>query len=383
MKKGMNLQELATELTRQKDEKLDYVIDNAQVAMDVVTETREVRNDHGETVEQTIEVPKIVIPQVNDDPISTGFTDHAGGQIATFTGIGTRYFRKMQEDSPDLLATNVNHWLQRNGEKRRMWRTLDGQCRAFLSDRYLRLDNDIVAQLALEVLLEAKGEGMEVDFRSLNVTPRNLYIKAIFPQTEKAVKVGDPVQFGVIITNSEIGGGSLKIRPFVERLVCTNGMTSNRYEQGVVRRHLGSKIAEDGVVYRQETIELAAQATLAQCRDAITTFSQREFYDNILNDMRQAAESTQIEHPRAGAEVLSNTLGLSQNEADNVLINLIQDGDFSRWGALNAVTKIANECEDYDRASELEELGGKVLHFGKRDWDRIAQAEPKRQKVAA
>ena len=39
------------------------------------------------------------------------------------------------------------------------------------------------------------------------------------------VKVGDAISFGAIITNSEVGMGSITVTPFCMRLVCTNDIT--------------------------------------------------------------------------------------------------------------------------------------------------------------
>ena len=41
------------------------------------------------------------------------------------------------------------------------------------------------------------------------------------------VKQGDTVQAGIIISNSEVGLGSLSLRTFLYRLVCLNGMILN------------------------------------------------------------------------------------------------------------------------------------------------------------
>jgi hypothetical protein len=41
---------------------------------------------------------------------------------------------------------------------------------------------------------------------------------------------------------------------------------------------------------------------------------------------------------------------------------------------LNAVTNLANDTESYDRATELEFLGGQVLDLNPSQWERIAVA---------
>ena len=61
----------------------------------------------------------------------------------------------MRKEAPEPLATNVNEWFH-NKPERRMIRTLDGQARAFLSDRYRRLDNYDLASTVLPILIEIR-----------------------------------------------------------------------------------------------------------------------------------------------------------------------------------------------------------------------------------
>ena len=75
-----------------------------------------------------------------EDILSYRITDIAHRQIADRLNIPYKYYERMRLDYPALLDKNVNGWLLKNPE-RRMLRTLDGKLRAFLSDRYRRLDN--------------------------------------------------------------------------------------------------------------------------------------------------------------------------------------------------------------------------------------------------
>ncbi len=102
-----------------------------------------------------------------------------------------------------------------------MVRTLDGKARAFLSNRYRRLDNFQLAETLLPVL----GE-QEIDLKrsSFAITDTKMFMKVVFPRVSGEVRVDDVVQSGVLITNSEVGAGVLRITPLVFRLVCLNGM---------------------------------------------------------------------------------------------------------------------------------------------------------------
>ena len=60
-------------------------------------------------------------------------------------------------------------------------------------------------------------------------------------------------------------------------------------------------------------------------------------------------------------EVLSNRLSLTQDEQSSVLRHLIEGGDLSQYGLINAVTRAAEDAKSYDRATELEMAGATVL----------------------
>jgi hypothetical protein len=94
-----------------------------------------------------------------------GVTPLARRQLADKLKIPYAYFERMREDQPALLDRNVNTWLQSEDE-RRMLRTLDGQVRAVLSDRYRRLDNFDLAESVLPILQQLP----EVRFESVELT---------------------------------------------------------------------------------------------------------------------------------------------------------------------------------------------------------------------
>jgi hypothetical protein len=350
MKTGKSLSELAMQLERDADLKHDYVAETT--AMFMTTDTAE-----------------LLIPS---EDVASRPTDHCHRQIATYTGIGTKYYEKMRQDSPELLAGNVNHWLHKEQEKqpRRMIRTMDGNARAFLSDHYLRVDNEHVAEVALTVFNDVP----ELEVVSCDVTDTKLYIKAVFPRTEAEVKVGDSVQSGVVVSNSEIGTGRFRVDPFWYRLWCLNGCASMQTEKGFSRIHRGAKIQNDGIVYQQDTVEAAAQALLLQCRDAVTQFADPGYFSGFVDKLKESTETMKLERPVQAVEKLAKTIGLTKDEGESVLERLIREGDYTKYGMLNAVTNLANDVESYDRATELEYAGGLVLDLPRTQWERIAEA---------
>jgi hypothetical protein len=133
-----------------------------------------------------------------------GVTSLARRQLAEKLKIPFHYFERMRTEQPRLLDHNVNTWLQADGD-RRMVRTLDGDIRAILSDRYRRLDNYDLAENVLPILHRLR----DARFESVELTETRMYLKVVTPKIEYEIAPGDIVQAGVVICNSEVGEGTL------------------------------------------------------------------------------------------------------------------------------------------------------------------------------
>ena len=100
MKTGMTLQNLAAEVVRQRDAKQDFVGPTSMMTMD--------EREGGLIID---------LGAQNGD---YGIMRHAHRQIGSHTKIPARYYDRMLESAPGLLADNVNHWLHSSPEKRLM-----------------------------------------------------------------------------------------------------------------------------------------------------------------------------------------------------------------------------------------------------------------------
>lgn len=349
MKTGRSLTEVATEIERQTASKKDLVADTRNMTM----------LDDGKTV---------AIENHGAYPM----TDLALTQVGERTGIPTKYLRRMQTEAPALLASNVNHWF-REDPKPRMVRTLDGNIRAFLSNAYQRVDNYDVAKVVLPILHGIPG----VRMLSTELTPSRLYIKISSSAVTREIKsrrVGDMVEAGVMISNSEVGLGAVSITPFALFLACLNGQVR---DGGKRWNHIGRRADESEnpyVLLSDETKQADDKALLLKARDTVTSALNPEIFERWIAKV-QATTEQRIEGdvPRA-VEVMSNTLTLSQDEQSGVLRHLIESGDLSRFGLMQAVTRSAEDAKSYDRASELEALGGRVLDLAPSEWNQIRLA---------
>jgi hypothetical protein len=347
MKTGRSLSELAAELERQQATKRDYVADTRRLSM-APTSTGVILN--GVNGGMTLK------------PI-------AHQQLSEALKIPKPYYDRMLADAPDLLSANVNRWLERQ-PARKLIRTLDGQVRAILSDSYRPLDNLDLAEAVLPKLI-----GLEARVVSGEVTENRFYLKAVTERIQGTVKPGDVIQAGVVVSNSEVGQGSLRVEALDYRLVCTNGMIR---ETAVRKAHLGRgsrghDLIEDAREYfRSETRAADDRAFFLKVQDATAAMFDQERFDRRLLTYRETGEREIKADPVQVVEVTAQRFGFSEGERTSILQHLIRGSDLTQWGLANAVTRAAQDQESYDRATELEKLGGEVVELSGADWRQMA-----------
>jgi hypothetical protein len=292
--------------------------------------------------------------------------DLAHQQIADHLEIPRRYYGRLQARHPGLLDRSVNT-LFGEAPSRRLVRALDGQVRAFLSDRYRRLDHEDLCEAVLPLL----GQIPDVRFPSVEVTETHLYLKAVSPRVAGEVRPGDVVQAGVVVSNSEVGVGALVVRPLVYRLVCQNGLI---VDDAMRRHHVGRHIdaGDGGTLFGDETLRADDRAFWLKVRDLVAAAVTESGFAAVLGRLRDASTSPEMADPSSGVRELSRRLGLSIGEQGSVLRHLTLGGDLTRYGAVNAVTRASQDVAGYDRATELEGLGGRILEMDGRAWAAIA-----------
>ncbi|WP_418627413.1 DUF932 domain-containing protein [Anaerosinus sp.] len=340
MKQGKSLIELCKELERQRMARKDFIADTRSLMITT--------NDHGQS--------QLDVDLGNTNQIFT-VNDLAHQQIASRLQIPLKYYQKMRLEYPSLLDENINSWFNKNGE-RRMLRTLDTNIRAFLSDRYRRLDNLELAEAVLPIIKEMKG----AEIVSADITDTHMYIKVINKKLKAEVAVNDVVQAGIVISNSEVGLGSLKVEPLIYRLVCKNGLIVKDYAQK--RYHVGKQVeSEESAyeIYRDETLEADDKAFFMKVQDTVRCAVDEAKFMLSVNKFRQTKQESTGDDPIKTVEILADKYVLNQNERGSILRHFIMTGDNSRFGLINAITRSSQDIEDYNRATELERLGGELL----------------------
>jgi len=341
MKQGQSLNDLMNTVINVEKSKADFIVPTAKIVFDTTHNTIEFGNNS-----------------------SYEMTDNFHDQISSKLEIPRQYYNRMRERAPNLLDKNVQHWLV-NADDTRMIRTLGPSARAYLSNRYRPLDNYDLMQTILPVIAES-----QLTVESCELTEKKLYLKVLSPKIEFEVRKNDVVRAGLVISNSEIGGGTLSVEPLIYRLVCLNGLIAS--DNSMRKYHVGRSGTdyENAIeFYRDETREADDKALWMRVRDTVAGAFNMINFQSIVNKFEIAAGRSQIETiQRADViEVTRKKLGLSENESSAIEVNYQAANDRTLYGLINAITLHSQSVADYDRATELEKKGGVLLDLNDKE----------------
>jgi hypothetical protein len=293
-----------------------------------------------------------------------GINATAHNQLAGRLKIPTQFYHRMSEYSG--LRTEVVDRLLSEDDRTFMLRTLNGDARAFLSDRYKPIDNVEVLTAAAPVLRD-----MPITFRSADISETRMYLQVSFPGMEAEVQVGDVVQYGLTISNSEVGMGMVRVSPTLWRLVCQNGMIRHTEIQ---HRHVGKQMdmGEDFSIYRDETIEADRVAFRLKLQDTIQQSVQDSYFASLLDASREASED-KVENIVKTVKNVTRHFGMSEGLEEELINSMALDmGAPSRWKIANAVTGMCHKDSKSDAQFEYEKIGAQIVDMKPAIWKGIA-----------
>lgn len=365
----IGLDNLMTVLERQKPR-----------AMDVIAGAGALQCDDGKLI-----IPRTA-PVLRADGVTMtagnyALTDIALGGVGAKLDIPVAYLRRMAHENVPALDYNVNTWLARD-DRRFLVRCLrddttggDGTARAFLSDRYLCIDNLDVLLAALDGIRQA---GVAVEVASCDLTERRMYARFVSPE----IKVMAPqllknyrspfdgrrgsdlpvISGGFLLTNSETGYGRYTLAPWLRIEVCTNGQTVERGTRS--RTHIGARIIdEDGIVNPSpETMRRLLELITSQTVDSVRAYLDVDFVTRAVRDLERAA-GVKVTKPDTTIKVVSQRLRYSKEQQDAILAHFIQGADLSAGGIMQAVTSVARSITDADQAYRMESTAGQALRL--------------------
>lgn len=291
-------------------------------------------------------------------------THWAFGQLAARIGAPADYLRALP---PGLACDNLNHGLAtrkdatgRGSNTARLLFHVNGGvlCRALTTDKYARIWNHEVAERLLE--LEAQGWApARPTIRDLGDGRLPLYASdhdmfVFLARSDLAIAepgADTALYRGVIVENSEVGAGSLKLTRFLYREMCGNHIIwGAKNVVDLSLRHVGNV---RGRMHRW-------------------SYALRQYANSSASDdqvMIERAQTTTIADTKEG--VLDKlfgirTLGLSRKALDASYAAVIpsQDGDPNTvWGMAQGITRYSQLTEHADKRTELDRAAGRLLEF--------------------
>lgn len=174
MKEGLSLQQMAMEIERQHQLKEDYLVNTDSLKLEPYNSQvyLHMYDEKGAEPVEPMEINQV-----------------AHRQLGSRLKIPASYYDRMLTEHPALLADNVNAWFQKEPATR-MLRTMGGTVRAFLSNRYRRIDNIEIAKIVLPIIGQMEG----ARFESCQITDSRMYLKVVNTRLEAEVVPGDIVQ---------------------------------------------------------------------------------------------------------------------------------------------------------------------------------------------
>lgn len=343
--------ELNQKLISEREMKQDYLVNSGKLVLDAGDGLPMLRvlDGRGEDCMEPMELSEI-----------------AHKQLGGYLRIPVSYYDRMLEDQPELLAHNVNSWL-RQSQDAKLLRTMDGTARALLSNHYRCVDNLELLQVINPIIEETPGLSVE----SCGLTQSRMYLKVVNEKLQQDVAPGDTVQYGVCISNSEVGLGAIIIQPLIYQLICTNGMIVNKAIGNASRRiHKGSAMELKGTFRSYQAPELRNQHEFVdQIRNTLKEAIAGAQFQFVVDQMRKSREiPIEAEDLPALIKMVGNTIGIRETEQDGVLHHLLDSQNMTLYGLANAVTRYAQDVSSYDRSTQLEAAGYELMTMPMRQW---------------
>lgn len=283
-------------------------------------------------------------------------SDHALQQAAERAGAPGSYVRELARETDqdwkrELAAEILNRSFQ-HSEGRLLARSVGGQLRGVLSDRFRRLDS---RPLVDALVAEAQAVGaVPIDGTA---TETRVALKVVLPGIVEPIP-GEYLALGIEWSNSDFGNGSHGIRAFAIRVVCLNGMTRENLLKQI---HLGGRLHEQ-IEYSDRTHRLDTAASVSALRDVVRGALGPKGVEEMTNAIRAASQRAY------SGKQLGNAVRALAKADQKAVVDAFESQDVinlpagdTAWRASNAISWVARHCEDAEKRLEMERLAGQVV----------------------
>lgn len=353
------LQSMLTQRARSIGTAIQHIQDTGNMLDDYVVGLPKLRFGNGTSRE--IDGVYAQFPDHRGKHITTTMHDNAIAQLGARFGVPTGYLKNLSRGEQwqrELAAKTLNEFAGNIERERLLLRTVDGQMRAALSDRYRRINS---MKVFLTFLLAAQeANSVLVDAHAGEV--KN-FMEVVHPEVVEFDTPNNGVEyvvFGARYRDSDFGAGASELRAFMLKVVCLNGMTGQQILKEV---HLGGTIPEN-IEISQDTIVKDTEARAGFVRDAMNSVWKPQYKEMMVEKIKGASmKEVDVEKE---VEKLPK-LGLSKEEANSLRTILINNdpenglqGAPTLWKLTNGLTAMARDAGP-ERGRELERIAGQMI----------------------
>jgi hypothetical protein len=148
------------------------------------------------------------------------------------------------------------------------------------------------------------------------------------------------------------------------------------------RTHVGAKhrltdgldVADLESIMSSATKKKTMEALWMQVRDVLASAFDEKVITKRLEAIAETAGRKITGKVEKVLEVVQERFDLNDDERESIFKHLIEGGSLTQYGLHAAITRSAQDSANYDRATDLEYLGGKVIDLPANDWRVLAEA---------
>lgn len=336
----------------------------ATVPTDTVVPTRKLRFEVGDVDEANasdhLELRAVAGGQ------DWGLHRNALSQLCTYSSFPIRYADHLaaagehRQRRMKRLAYCLNQEMEERAADKRLLRSIGGEVRGFLSDKYKRIDSVKIIDTFSGAMKDINARPYADAASGLGAYSTDLRwsITGVLPQVFRTNT--DALAVGIQLRNSDFGRGRLELSMYLIRLWCLNGATARDVMK---KTHIGSRLDEN-IEYSRRTYELDTATSVSALKDAISDVMGEKKVEALVEGIKRL-ESQKVDWAHARAQLKKKLLKGEMEkveaafESDDI-VNL--PAGSSPWRVSNALSWVAKSDDvSPDRKLDLERLAGDVL----------------------
>jgi len=137
----------------------------------------------------------------------------------------------------------------------------------------------------------------------------------------------------------------------------------------------GQADTESYEVFSDVTRQADDRAFWLKVKDVTMAAFREDLFRKAIDSIKAAGDRPiKSDDLAAVVDSVVEVLALPPASNSGILKHLAAGGDLTQWGLSSAITRVANDADDYEYATVLERAGGRVLALPAADWSKLATA---------